>query len=71
MRIRKTLVIFLLTGLVVWGGMAIKIIYSNHNMPSRIKRQAEAERKVLTAKFRDKERRLENDYRQKKYLADC
>jgi len=69
MRIRKILIILLLTALAVWGIQIAYFFQHNASMPSQIKRQAESERKALMLQFANNERKLNNDYRQKKYLA--
>ena len=69
MRIRKILLILLLIALAVWAVETIWIIQSNSSMPSQIKRQAESKRKALMLQFAYNERKLNDDYSQKKYLA--
>jgi len=76
MRIRKILIVLLLFSLAVWGIIAIYrgieaiyIFQHNASMPLQIKRQAESERKTLMLQFANNERKLNDDYSQKKYLA--
>ncbi|MCK4823112.1 hypothetical protein KA005_45550, partial [bacterium] len=69
MRIRKILPILLLIALAVWAVETLWIVQSNSSMPSQIKRQAESERKALMLQFANNERKLNDDYIQKKYLA--
>ena len=69
MRVRKALTILLITTLVVWGIETIFLLYRNVSMPSQIKRQAESERRALMLAFRKRERKLNDDYNRKKYLA--
>jgi predicted aspartyl protease len=69
MRTRKILAILLLIALVVWAVETLWIVQSNSSIPSQLKRQAESERKALMLQFANNERKLNNDYSQKKYLA--
>jgi len=69
MRVRKALTILLITTLIVWGIETIFLLYRNVSMPSQIKRQAESERRALMIAFRQRERKLNDDYNRKKYLA--
>jgi predicted aspartyl protease len=69
MRIRKILGIVLLIALAAWGIETVWLVQHNLSMPSQIRRQAEAERRMVTVKFRDRERKLNDYYSQKKYLA--
>jgi predicted aspartyl protease len=69
MRIRKILIVLLLFALAAWGIEAIYIFQHNASMPLQIKRQAESQRQLIAIQFRDKERKLDNDFSQKKYLA--
>ena len=69
MKVRKTLTILLIITLVAWGIETIFVLYHNVSMPSQIKRQAESERRAMILAFRRRERKLNDDYNRKKYLA--
>ena len=69
MRVRRTLLVLLLVALLVWGIETISLMWRSAGMPSRLKAQAEGERRALRIQFREKERRLNDEYRAKKYLA--
>jgi hypothetical protein len=69
MRIRKILPILLLIALAVWAVETLCIVQSNSSMPTQIKRQAKSERKALMLQFANNERKLNDEYSQKKYLA--
>ena len=69
MKVRKILIILLLVALVVWGIQSLYILYSNASAPSQIERQAETDRRMQRVEFQNRERKLNNEYSQKKYLA--
>jgi len=69
MRVRKTLLILVLIAFAVWGIKVVWLLQRNVSMPSQIKRQAETDRQVLMVQFRNRERKLNDDYGVKKYLA--
>ena len=69
MTIRKTLVVLLLIALAVWGIEVAWLVRRNVSLPKQIREQAERERRAVMIQFRDRDRKLNNDYSQKKYLA--
>lgn len=69
MKVRKILIILLILALIVWGFQTIYILYNNVSAPDKIKRQFNKERKMIRLEFLNKQRKLKDEYRQKKYLA--